>query len=148
MIDLCIKIATEAHRGQKDLDGNPAILHPLTVGLMGKTPDEQCAGFLHDVVEDTDYTFMDLLKTGVPANIVDALRLLTHEEGTDYFEYVGRIVESGNELAIAVKLNDLTHNLERGRKKGYTRLIEKHEAALKLFNEGSCYSSCKKTYQA
>ena len=39
-------------------------------------------------------------------------------------------------VAITVKIIDLTHNLERGRKKGYTRLIEKHEAALKLFNIG------------
>ena len=130
-LDLCLKIATEAHRGQKDLDGNPIILHPLTVGLMGKTIDEQCVGFLHDVVEDTEYTFYDLLAMGVPIHIVDALRLLTHEDGTDYLEYVRRIALSGNELAIAVKLNDLRHNLKRGREKGYTRLVEKHEAALK-----------------
>lgn len=123
----------EAHRGQKDLDGNPVILHPLTVGLMGKTPDEQCVGFLHDVVEDTDYTFDDLLRSGVSPHIVNALRLLTHKEGTDYLDYVRNIVNSGNQLAIAVKLNDLNHNLERGRRMGYTRLVEKHEAALKQF---------------
>ena len=131
MIDLCLKIATEAHQGQKDLDGNPVILHPLTVGLMGKNADEQCAGFLHDVVEDTHYTFDDLLGMGVPPHIVDALRLLTHEEGTDYLDYVRRIARSGNQLAIAVKINDLTHNLKRGREKGYTRLVKKHEAALR-----------------
>ena len=134
MIDLCLKIATEAHRGQKDLDGNPVILHPLTVGLMGKNADEQCVGFLHDVVEDTDYTFDDLLRQGVPPHIVDALRLLTHDAGTDYLDYVRRIAQSGNQLAIAVKLNDLHHNLKRGRERGYTRLIEKHEAALREFN--------------
>ncbi|MDE6206549.1 MAG: hypothetical protein K2M55_01950 [Muribaculaceae bacterium] len=134
MIDLCLKIATEAHRGQKDLDGNPVILHPLTVGLMGKNAEEQCAGFLHDVAEDTDYTFDDLLRLGVPSHIVDALRLLTHEEGTDYLNYVRRIAGSGNQLAIAVKLNDLRHNLKRGREQGYTRLVEKHEAALREFN--------------
>lgn len=43
MVDLCLKIAVEAHRGQYDLDGNPVILHPLTVGLAGTTPYEQCA---------------------------------------------------------------------------------------------------------
>lgn len=134
-IDLCLEIALKAHKGQKDIDGNPVILHPLKVGLMGKTPDEQCTGFLHDVVEDTDYAFDDLLAMGVPAHIVDALRLLTHEEGTDYIEYVRRIAQSGNQIAIAVKLNDLHHNLERGRKHGYTRLIEKHEAALKIFQD-------------
>jgi len=29
MIDLALQIATKAHKGQKDLDGNPVILHPL-----------------------------------------------------------------------------------------------------------------------
>ncbi len=133
MIDLCLKIATEAHCGQKDLDGYPVILHPLTVGLMGKTPDEQCVGFLHDVVEDTAYTFEDLLSAGVSSHIVDALRLLTHEDGTDYLEYVRNIAKSGNKLAIAVKINDLHHNLERGRRMGYTNLVKKHEMALKQF---------------
>lgn len=84
MVDLCLGIALKAHAGQPDLDGNPVILHPLTVGLAGKTPEEQCTGFLHDVVEDTDYTFDDLLQMGVSADILDALRLLTHDPSEPY----------------------------------------------------------------
>lgn len=132
MIDLCLEIAIKAHKGQKDLDGNPVILHPLTVGLAGKTPEQQCAGFLYDVVKDTEYTFDDLLRMGVTKEIVDALRLLTHDESEPYLDYVRRIAESGNQIAIAVKLNDLHHNLERGRKMGYQRLVDKHEAALRI----------------
>ena len=56
-IDIALRIATTAHAGQLDRDGNPVILHPLTVGLMGHTDEEKMAGFLHDVVEDTPYTF-------------------------------------------------------------------------------------------
>lgn len=133
MIDLCLGIALKAHGGQHDIDGNPVILHPLTVGLAGKTPEEQCAGFLHDVVEDTPYTFDDLLEMGVSPEIVDALRLLTHDENEPYLDYVRRIAGSGNKIAIAVKLNDLRHNLERGRRAGYQALVEKHEAALTIF---------------
>ena len=132
MVDLCLEIAVKAHARQADLDGNPVILHPLTVGLAGKTPEEQCAGFLHDVVEDTDYTFDDLLEMGVSAEIVDALRLLTHNDEEPYLDYVRRIAESGNALALAVKLNDLHHNLERGRRMGYQRLVDKHESALAI----------------
>lgn len=132
-VELCLGIALKAHAGQADLDGNPVILHPLTVGFAGKTPEEQCAGFLHDVVEDTAYTFDNLIEMGVPADIIEALRLLTHNEGEDYLDYVRRIAKSGNRLAIAVKLNDLHHNLERGRKMGYQRLVDKHEAALAIF---------------
>lgn len=39
----------------------------------------------------------------------------------------------GNRIAIAVKLNDLHHNLERGRKMGYQALVEKHETAIEIF---------------
>lgn len=132
MVDLCLEIAVKAHARQADLDGNPVILHPLAVGLAGKTPEEQCAGFLHDVVEDTDYTFDDLLAMGVSSEIVDSLHLLTHDKNEPYLDYVRRIAESGNELALAVKLNDLHHNLERGRRMGYQRLVDKHESALAI----------------
>lgn len=132
MVDLCLEIAVKAHARQADLDGNPVILHPLAVGLAGKTPEEQCAGFLHDVVEDTDYTFDGLLAMGVSSEIVDSLHLLTHDKNEPYLDYVRRIAESGNELALAVKLNDLHHNLERGRRMGYQRLVDKHESALAI----------------
>ena len=52
-IEDTIRIATDAHDGLKDLIGAPAIQHVLAVGLMGENEQEQKAGFLHDVVEDT-----------------------------------------------------------------------------------------------
>lgn len=88
LIDTALRIATAAHAGQTDRDGNPVILHALTVGLMGHTDEEKVAGFLHDVVEDSDLSFNDLLREGIPTGIVNALRLLTHEAGTDYDAYI------------------------------------------------------------
>ena len=35
-VEKCIRIATEAHEGQRDRDGNAVILHPLIVGSMVK----------------------------------------------------------------------------------------------------------------
>lgn len=129
-IEDALRIAVDAHDGQKDLDGKPVILHPLTVGLASKNREEIIAGFLHDVVEDTDITFDDLLSRGVDEPIVDALRLLTHEKGTSYEAYVQRIAESGNDIALHVKFNDLCHNLQRGRAGGYWDIVAKHEKAL------------------
>lgn len=114
-IDIALRIATTAHAGQLDRDGNPVILHPLTVGLMGKTDEEKITGFLHDVVEDSAYTFDYLIKEGIPMEIVNALRLLTHKKGTDYYDYVQSIIESGNPIALHVKYNDLQHNYARGK---------------------------------
>ena len=129
-IELALQIAAAAHAGQTDRDGNPVILHPLTVGLMGHTDEERAAGFLHDVVEDTECTYEDLLSAGIPSGIVNALRLLTREDGTDYFDYVQRIIDSGNPIALQVKYNDLQHNYARG--KAYPDLQEKHGKALAM----------------
>lgn len=129
-IDIALRIATAAHAGQLDRDGYPVILHPLTVGLMGHTDEEKIAGFLHDVVEDSDITFDDLLKEGIPTGIVNAVRLLTHEKGTDSFDYVQRIIDSGNPIALQVKYNDLQHNYSRG--KAYPELQAKHGKALEM----------------
>lgn len=134
-IENALRIAIDAHEGQKDLDGKPVVLHPITVGLAGKNREEIIAGFLHDVVEDSDYTFEDLLEKGVDKEIVDALRMLTHEKGTDYFDYVRHIIDLGNPIAIAVKKNDLTHNLARGRAGGHWKQVQKHEKALEIMNQ-------------
>lgn len=129
-IDIALQIATKAHAGQLDRDGYPVILHPLTVGLMGHTDEEKMAGFLHDVVEDTDYTFDDLEHAGIPTGVVNALRCLTHEKGTEYYEYIKKIIDSCNPIALQVKYNDLRHNYARG--KAHPDLQAKHGKALEM----------------
>lgn len=126
-IDIALRIATSAHAGQLDRDGYPVILHPLTVGLMGHTDEEKMAAFLHDVVEDTSYSFEDLLHEGIPTGVVNALSILTHQPGTDYFDYVQSIIDSQNPIALQVKYNDLQHNFQRG--KAYPDLQKKHGKA-------------------
>lgn len=129
-IDIALQIATKAHAGQLDRDGYPVILHPLTVGLMGHTDEEKMAGFLHDVVEDTDCSFDDLLSAGVPQGVVNALRLLTHCKEISYYDYVQNIIDSGNPIALQVKYNDLQHNYARG--KAHPDLQQKHGKALEM----------------
>ncbi len=114
-IEDVIRIAVNAHDGQKDMVGNPAIAHVLAVGLMGKNEQEQKAGFLHDVVEDTEMSIADLRARGVEEDVLSAVDLLTHKDGISYEDYVKGIVMSGNKTAIQVKLNDLHHNLWRAK---------------------------------
>lgn len=80
-----------------------------------------CA-LLHDVVEDTDYTFPDLIEMGYPQEVVEALNLLTHERDVPYMDYVMRLAP--NPIARAVKMADLRHNSD------LTRLDEVDEFAL------------------
>lgn len=129
-IDKAIEFASKAHAADYDLDGNPTILHPLAVGMMGRNDTERIVGFLHDVVEDTRYDFDDLAEEGFSEEVLSALRLLTHDKETPYMEYVERICKSGNVAAIHVKMNDLKHNLARGREGGHMHCVEKHTVAL------------------
>ena len=132
-IEQAIQIAVRAHSGQKDLDGRPVILHPLRVGLLGDSREEIITGFLHDVVEDSRLTIEDLRKEDVDEVILSALQLLTHDkQKKSYMGYVRAIADSGNQLAIRVKLRDLAHNLERGRANGHESLVERHERAYEI----------------
>ena len=134
-IEKCIRIALDALEGERDRDGNALILHSLIVGSMGQTDEEKCVGFLHDVVEDTKWTFDDLRDEEVPEKIIEALKLCTHKENMDYYDYVQRIIDSGNMTAIHVKQNDLRHNLARGHAFGYPNLIAKHQKALRMIED-------------
>ena len=40
-VEKALLVALIAHKGQKDLDGHPVILHPLTVALSGKNDKEK-----------------------------------------------------------------------------------------------------------
>ena len=95
-IEETLRIALEAHEGQKDLDGKPVVLHPIAVGLMGCNDAETKTGFLHDAVEDSELTLDELRGRGVDEDVLAALQLLTHAKTEDYFDYVRRITASGN----------------------------------------------------
>ena len=109
-LERAIEIATEAHRGQRDKAGNDYIGHPLRVMAAGKTPEEKIVGVLHDVVEDSNWTFNLLAIERFSPTIIEALRCLTHDPRESYDRYIARV--KGNPLAAAVKLNDLTDNMD------------------------------------
>ena len=110
-LERAIEIATEAHRGQRDKAGEEYINHSLRVMAAGKTSDEKIVGVLHDVVEDTDWTFDKLQAEGFSQHIIEALRCVTKlSESEPYDRYIARV--KTNPLAIRVKLNDLTDNMD------------------------------------
>ena len=106
-----IEIATEAHQGQFDKSGKDYIGHPLRVMGMGKTEEEKIVGVLHDVIEDTDWTFEKLAEEGFSQEIISALRCVTKlSENENYDDFIDRVKK--NPLAVAVKINDLTDNMD------------------------------------
>ena len=108
-----LKLCFEAHKEQVDKTGMPYVFHPFHLAeQMDDELSTMCA-LLHDVVEDTDTTFADLLSMGFPQAVVEVLTLLTHEEGVPYMDYVEKI--SKNVTATKVKIADLKHNMDETR---------------------------------
>lgn len=107
-----MRIAYEAHNGQYDVNGVPYIFHPYHVAEQMTDEITVCTALLHDVVEDTDVTFEEL-EQEFPEEVINALRLLTHKKGTDYYEYIERI--GNNPVARSVKLADIEHNSDTSR---------------------------------
>lgn len=110
-LERAIQIATEAHKGQLDKAGRDYIGHPLRVMEMGKTEDEKIVGVLHDVIEDTGWTFEMLEAEGFSREVIEALRCVTKlSENENYDDFIERVRK--NPLAVAVKINDLTDNMD------------------------------------
>jgi (p)ppGpp synthase/HD superfamily hydrolase len=134
-----VKIATEAHEGQKDRYGAPYILHPLRVMQRLITPAEKTAGILHDVVEDTNWTFESLRKEGFSDDLLEALKAVTKENGEDYEQFVRR--SAANPLARRVKLADLEDNMDLRRMPQLTEKdvprLEKYVKAWRFLTEFS-----------
>ena len=107
-----MQIAYSAHHGQVDKTGVPYIFHPLHLAEQMEEEISCCAALLHDTVEDTEIT-LETLAADFPPEVVEAVGLLTHEEGTDYYDYVRRI--RSNPIAKKVKLADLNHNMDATR---------------------------------
>lgn len=132
-----LKLCFDAHKNQIDKSGMPYVFHPFHLAEQMKDEDTTIAALLHDVVEDADYTIADLKRMGFPTNVLEALELLTHNDGTPYMEYVAKIKD--NPIAKAVKLADLEHNSDLSRLDTVDEKVlkrkEKYGQAIRLLNE-------------
>ena len=113
LIKKAMKIAFEAHKDQTDKSGLPYIYHPFHLAQQMETEAEICTALLHDVAEDSSITMEDLRREGFPAEVLDALTLMTHDKSVPYMEYVAKIRK--NPVARRVKLADLQHNSDLNR---------------------------------
>jgi (p)ppGpp synthase/HD superfamily hydrolase len=108
MLHKAYEIASKAHAGQLDKAGEPYKFHIDAVAAQMKTEEEMAVAYLHDTLEDTDLTAEDLLNAGIPENVVDAVKVMTHDPAVPYMDYIASIKK--NELARKVKIADLMHN--------------------------------------
>ena len=127
-LERAIQIAVEAHAGVKDKGGKAYILHPISVMMRCETDEEKIVAILHDVIEDTDWTFKALREEGFADTIIEALKTVTKQsEDEDYDQFIQRSLK--NEIGRKVKIADLRENLD------VTRISELTDKDIKRINK-------------
>ena len=114
-IELATELALNFHRGQRDADGDPYILHLMRVMLKCHSTSAKQAGLLHDILEDTSATEDDLIQAGICPNVTQSVKRLTRIAHIDYADYIMALAE--DPIAKEVKIADLEDNYAIGRVK-------------------------------
>ena len=109
IIEKSIEIALKAYSGKKDKAGKTYILHPLRIMAKMETEEEMATALLHDVIEDSHFTGDDLRKEGMPLAVVEAVQLLSKNDGESYDQFIARVIK--NDLASKVKIADIEDNI-------------------------------------
>ena len=111
-LDNYIEFIKEKHKGQTRIQGTPYYMHPLEVSNIlhekGFPIEYQIAGLFHDLLEDTNATYEELVEIS-NKEIAEVVKLVTKEKGYIMSEYIDRIMK--NDMAKMVKLADRLHNL-------------------------------------
>ena len=121
-IHAAFELAKTAHADQKRKSGEPYIFHPIAVAnivaeelMLGANP--VIAAFLHDVVEDTDFTIDDIQQR-FGDDVAFLVRVVTKQEKEHY--EMSRQMDNYKQMldsihydirALLVKLADRLHNM-------------------------------------
>ena len=99
-LEKAIEFIKQKHAGQKRKQGTPYYTHPIAVANLLKDKgfpiDFQLAGLFHDLIEDTDATYEDIIALS-NKEVAEAVRLVTKTDGYVMSEYIGNI--KTNEMA-------------------------------------------------
>mgnify|MGYP001092661758 CR=1 FL=1 len=123
-IERAFRFAKAAHKGVRRRSGEPYILHPIAVAKiviseLGLGSTSICAAFLHDVVEDTDYTREDI-EANFGSKIAGIVEGLTKISGGIFGAKASLQAENFRKLLLSmstdirvvlIKMADRLHNM-------------------------------------
>lgn len=105
-------VAEKLHDGQLRKDGEDYFFHCYRVAFAVSRYGEHeiTVGYLHDVLEDTEFpeVALDVLFGG---EVVADVRTVTRRWSESYGEFIERICAEGSDAALRVKIADVNDNL-------------------------------------
>ena len=128
-------------RDKVDKSGVPYINHLITVEKGVNSYKERIVALLHDVIEDTNKTGCDLMiELGIPYDLVKSVERLTRDKNETYSNYINRLLNSDDLIALKVKKADLEHNMDLSRitnptRKDIDRIEKRYKPAYKKVKE-------------
>lgn len=108
-------IVERVFRDVVDKGGKPYLNHLYYVANHLDTIEEKAVGLLHDTIEDTEINEQDLREVGFNDKVLDALLLVTKQADETYPQFIDRILNSNNMIAIKVKKADMENNMDLSR---------------------------------
>jgi len=107
------------HWEQRDKAGKRYIWHPIHVMLNVKGYNEKIVALLHDIIEDTDVTILDLKNLKFSKEVIEAVDVISKKKDQEYFSYLELV--KNNSIAKKVKIADLKHNSDLKRLRSITQ---------------------------
>lgn len=123
MIDIAYRLAKSAHKSQVRHSGEPYIVHPVQIAYIAAELNLDvvavCAALLHDIIEDTPYTYENL-QTLFGMNVAEIVNGVTKLRKITYNTHEEQQVENLRKMLLAmskdirvilIKLIDRLHNM-------------------------------------
>ena len=137
-VSTAMRILVDALGAQTHRDGQPAILHSIRIALQQDTEEGVILGLLHDVIEDAGPDWGIRIQKELGDRMFYLVSVVSRSEDESYEQYIQRIVNSEEQTAMKLKLDDIRDNMRpdrtdekaRNRAVMYGRAFDKISAIL------------------